>query len=253
MAGEMREERKGEVLPAPGEKHQYVRAMFDAIAPRYDLLNSLLSVRLHHHWRRVAAREAALKPGGAALDVCTGTGDLALELAKRVGPTGRVVGGDFSLPMLRLGERKARARSGGVVRMTLADAQRLPHPDSCFDAVTVGFGIRNVADAERGIREMARVVRPGGRVVILEFNQPRNAVFAALYRGYSFTVLPLLGGLISGRRSAYEYLPSSVRAFHSREELSRMMRRAGLGDVRVTDLTFGTVVVHVGVKKEVRK
>ena len=221
--------------------------MFDAIAPRYDLLNSVLSVRLHHHWRRVAAAQTRLSPGDRALDVCTGTGDLALELARRVGRSGQVIGGDFSLPMLRLGAEKA-ARRGGIVRMALADAQRLPFSDNLFDAATVAFGIRNVTDIEQGIREMARVVRPGGRVVLLEFSQPTNPVFAALYRWYSFTVLPFLGGLISGRRSAYEYLPSSVRAFHSREALTQVMSQAGLRDITVTNLTFGTVAIHCGVK-----
>ena len=235
-------------LPAPGEKHRYVRAMFDAIAPRYDLLNSLLSARLHHGWRRVAAAQAALRPGDTALDVCTGTGDLAIQLARRVGREGRVIGGDFSLPMLRLGERKARRCAPAVVRMTLADAQALPYPSDVFDAVTVAFGIRNVADIERGLGEMARVARPGGRVVILEFNQPRNRALRALWRWLSFRFIPLVGGLVSGRRHAYEYLPSSVDVFQTREELTSLMERAGLGDVRVTDLMFGTVVVHRGVK-----
>lgn len=237
-------------LPAPEEKHDYVRGMFDAIAPRYDLLNSVLSLRLHHGWRRVAAAQANLPVGGVALDVCTGTGDLAFELARRVGKTGHVVATDFSFPMLRLGAVKGQRRTAtrNVVRMALADTQALPFADNTFDASTVGFGIRNVADIQQGIREMARVVRQGGRVVLLEFNQPGSPVFAALYRAYSFRILPLLGGMISGRRSAYEYLPSSVAAFHSREAISAMMNRAGLSDIRVTDLMFGTVVVHCGVK-----
>jgi len=236
------------VLPDPEEKAGYVRAMFDAIAPRYDLLNSVLSARLHHGWRRAAAQQTDLKPGGVALDVCTGTADFALELARRVEPSGQVVGGDFSAGMLRLGLGKLRARRAGNVRLILADAQNLPHENDTFDAVTVAFGIRNVADVERGIHEMARVTRPGGRVVILEFNQPKSRLFGTVYRWYSFTILPRLGGLVSGRRSAYEYLPSSVAAFYSREQITAMMRRAGLTDVRVTDLTFGTVVIHRGVK-----
>ena len=247
MAVETRNEPTSTPLPAPDEKHDYVRGMFDAIAPRYDLLNSVLSLRLHYGWRRRAAAETALQPGGTALDICTGTGDFALELVKRVGKTGHVIGGDFSFPMLRIGETKAD-KTKGVLHMTLADAQRLPYPDNSFDAVTVGFGIRNVADIEQGIREMARVTRPGGRVVILEFNQPENRLFAALYGWYSFTILPRLGGLISGRRAAYEYLPSSVSAFHSREALADLLRRAGLTDIRIVDLTFGTVVIHRGVK-----
>jgi len=254
MAVEMPEKPGGErlgvfTLPPPEEKQQYVRAMFDAIAPRYDLLNSLLCARLHHAWRGFAAKEAGVAAGDTALDVCTGTGDLAFALAHRVGPSGSVVGSDFSLPMLALGERKRRQRRhAGTVRLMLADTQALPFPANTFDAVTVGFGIRNVVDIEQGIREMARVTRPGGRVVLLEFNQPRHPLLAALYRWYSFHVMPFLGGLISGRRAAYQYLPSSVAAFHSREALTGMMCRAGLAEVRVTDLAFGIVVVHRGVK-----
>lgn len=235
-------------LPAPDEKHAYVRSMFDAIAPRYDLLNSVLSARLHHSWRRAAAAQASLSRGGVALDVCAGTGDLAFALARHTGPSGCIVATDFSLPMLRLGQVKAGQQRQKNVCFALADAQALPFPDNTFDAATVAFGIRNVADMQQGINEMARVVRPGGRVLLLEFNQPTNKLFAALYGWYSFHVLPFLGGLISGRRSAYEYLPSSVAAFPSREAMAEKMRRAGLTDIRITDLTFGTVVIHRGVK-----
>jgi demethylmenaquinone methyltransferase/2-methoxy-6-polyprenyl-1,4-benzoquinol methylase len=231
-------------LPAPAEKPTYVQAMFDAIAPRYDLLNSLLSLRLHHRWRRVAARQATLKPGDHALDVCTGTGDLARELARAVGRQGQVIGTDFAANMLRLGQRKF----GQSVRFVLADTQALPFPSDSFDAVTVAFGIRNVADLETGIREMARVARPGGRVLILEFNQPTNPLVAALYRFYSFRIMPRLGGLISGRRSAYTYLPASVAAFASRETISQLMERTDLADITVTELNLGTVVLHRGVK-----
>ena len=236
------------VLPKQEEKHGYVRAMFDAIAPRYDLLNSVLSARLHHRWRRVAAAETRLKPGDSALDICTGTADLAFELARLVGPAGQVIGSDFSAPMLELGERKREARHTEQLRLMLADAQNLPFDSHAFDAVTVAFGIRNVADRQRGLDEMARVTRPGGKVVVLEFNQPRQPLFAALYRWYSFHIMPRIGGIISGRKDAYEYLPSSVAVFPSREEIANEMRRAGLTDVRYRDLTLGIVVIHSGVK-----
>ena len=240
-------------LPPPDQKHEFVREMFDTIAPRYDLLNSVLSARLHHGWRRVAADYAALEPGDNALDVCTGTGDLAFELARRVGPTGFVTATDFSPGMLELGEAKgvAQNKRDASVQFMLADTQHLPFVAGSFDAVTVGFGIRNVADVAGGIQEMARVAKPGGRVVILEFSQPQNSVVAALYGWYSFRVLPLVGGLISGRRGAYEYLPSSVKAFYTRAEITDIMEEAGLANVRVSDLAFGTVAVHCGTKTAV--
>ncbi|MBC8135066.1 MAG: bifunctional demethylmenaquinone methyltransferase/2-methoxy-6-polyprenyl-1,4-benzoquinol methylase UbiE [Fibrella sp.] len=237
------------VLPTADTKHGYVREMFDAIAPTYDRLNSLLSGPLHHWWRRVAVGQAALKPGDHALDVCTGTGDLAFELLRAVGTTGQVDATDFSAPMLRLGEEKARARNRPNILWQIADTQDLPFPEGAFDAVTVGFGIRNVADVPLGIREMARVVKPGGRVVILEFGQPTNPVFNKLYTWYSKHVMPMIGGLVSGRKAAYEYLPESVAAFYSRAEIADMMRDASLENISVTNLTFGTVVVHRGTKQ----
>lgn len=246
--GKVRAGRPSAALPAPECKQDFVRALFDVIAPRYDLLNGLLSLRLHRHWRRVAADQAALHPGDRALDVCTGTADFALELARRVGRSGQIVGTDFSLPMLRLGADKARRHAGGDVRLALADTQQLPFSDGVFDAVTVAFGIRNVADPARSIAEMARVTRPGGRVVLLEFNRPTNPAIAAAFRLYSFGVMPRLGGLLAGQRAAYTYLPASVQAFASREDLTAMMRRAGLTQVHVIDLHLGIVVVHCGLK-----
>ena len=238
------------VLPAPDVKHTYVREMFDAIAPTYDRLNSVLSGPLHHYWRRVATRQAALKTGNIALDVCTGTGDFALELAGVVGQTGRVDATDFSAPMLSIGERKARARNAAQTTWAIADTQSLPFSSNTYDAVTVGFGIRNVADVPQGIREMSRVAKPGGRVVILEFGQPTNATFNALYCWYSKHIMPRIGGLVSGRREAYQYLPESVAAFYTRAEIAGFMRDAGLENVVVTDLTFGTVVIHSGTKAD---
>ena len=238
-----------DILPAPEDKHRYVREMFDAIAPRYDLLNSLLSLRLHHRWRAAAVRAAALRPGDRALDVCTGTGDLAFALANAVGPKGIVDATDFSESMLDFARRKQTSRSGGAkVRFSAADTQALPFPDGAYRAATVAFGIRNVADIDLGLREMARVVERGGRVVLLEFNRPRVRWFAALHSLYSRVAMPILGGMISGRRSAYAYLPASVEAFHSREELAMKMEAAGLRSVVWHDMLMGAVVLHVGVK-----
>lgn len=236
-----------QALPAPDEKHGYVRAMFDAIAPRYDLLNGLLSFNLHHRWRRLATDRASLKPGDSALDVCTGTGDFALELARRVGPSGHVVGTDYSEGMLALGQKKIQS----VPQLSLqwADTQALPFPEASFDAVTVGFGIRNVAEIQKGLSEMARVLRPGGRMVILEFTQPQNPLIAFGYGIYG-KIMPLIGGLVSGKSSAYAYLPQSVAAFHTREGLAALLRQAGLTEISVTDLNLGTVAIHRAVKPD---
>ena len=227
------------------EKAQYVRAMFDDIAPRYDLLNSLLSAGIHHGWRAFATRCAALKVGDSVLDVCSGTGDWAVRLRRAVGPTGLVAAADFSLPMLRNGaERFARSGVGEVQ----GDASRLPFADNSFDAATVAFGIRNVADRDKGFLEMVRVVRPGGRVVCLEFSQPPPGPFRTAYELHSRYVLPAVGGKVSGRPDAYTYLPASVALFDTRRQLADRMRAAGLAEVRWVDLTFGLVCVHVGVK-----
>jgi len=228
-----------------GEKARYVRAMFDAIAPRYDLLNSVLSFTIHYRWRAYAARCAALKDGDSALDVCCGTGDFARELRRRVGRTGQLMGIDFSLPMLKAGQTKAQADQ---VATAQADALRLPFPDNAFNAAVIGFGLRNVADPGAGLAEMARTVKSGGRVVCLEFSQPKLPLLRGLYNLYSLKVMPLVGGLVSGRREAYSYLPQSVARWKSREELADLMRRAGLQDIRTRDLTFGIACVHTGTK-----
>lgn len=227
------------------EKAGYVRRMFDDIAPRYDLLNDTLSVGIHHSWRAFATRCALLGPGDRVLDVCTGTGVWTPMLRKAVGALGRVVGVDFSSGMLRRGQ--AQFDGAGAPRVQ-GDATRLPFADEQFDAATVAFGIRNVAEIDRAFQEMARVVRPGGRVVCLEFASPRAGTFRALYQLYSRFVMPAVGGAISGRRDAYAYLPASVARFKSRSELAALMSGAGLADVRWVDLTFGLVCVHVGVK-----
>jgi demethylmenaquinone methyltransferase / 2-methoxy-6-polyprenyl-1,4-benzoquinol methylase len=254
-----------QVLPAPEEKHAYVQEMFNDIAPRYDLLNSLMSLRLHYLWRKIATQQAGLKPGDTALDVCTGTGDFAFELAQRVGSAGTVHATDFSEQMLVYGRQKAMQkairqnverdiRSVADVQFQQADTQNLPFEDNRFDAVTVGFGIRNVADIPKGIAEMTRVAKPGGRVVILEFSTPQNPLFARLYHFYSYTLIPTLGGLIAGSKRAYTYLPSSIEKFYSRDALKQLMQDAGLSDVKIQNLLFGAVVIHSGVKvNEVKK
>jgi demethylmenaquinone methyltransferase/2-methoxy-6-polyprenyl-1,4-benzoquinol methylase len=234
-----------------GDKERYVREMFAGIAPQYDRLNAILSFNRHKSWRRLAVRLSGAQPGARCLDVCTGTGDFAIDLAQVVGPTGRVVGADFCAPMIRRGlDKTARAR-GGRIAMMVANAEALPYPSDAFDIATVGFGIRNVAHIDRAVAEMARVVKPGGRVVILEFNRPPEAWYRPFVDLYLFHVLPRIGGLFS-RREAYTYLPESMKHFVSREELTATMLRAGLRDVRMRDLNFGTVCIHLGTKAEAR-
>jgi demethylmenaquinone methyltransferase/2-methoxy-6-polyprenyl-1,4-benzoquinol methylase len=231
-----------------GDRGVEVERMFSAIAPRYDLLNRLLSAGRDRAWRRRAVAATALPREGILLDVCTGTADLALEAARQF-PDARIVGVDFSRPMLALGAAKiARARLADRVRLEVAQTEALPFPDGSFNAVTVAFGLRNVPDRLRGLREMCRVLRPSGRAVILEFTTPPGALLRRAYLWYFHRVLPRIGRLVSGHPSAYSYLPASVADFPSPEDLAGWMRDAGLHDVSYNLLTGGIVAIHVGVK-----
>jgi demethylmenaquinone methyltransferase/2-methoxy-6-polyprenyl-1,4-benzoquinol methylase len=218
--------------------------MFDRIADRYDLMNSVMTAGMHHRWRERAADLACVGPGGSVLDVCCGTGDLALELAGRVRPRGRVVGLDFSAPMLELAQAKSQD-AGATVAWVQGNALELPFDEGEFDAATVGFGARNVVDLERGIGEMARVVRPGGRVVILEITTPRRPPLSWFYGVWFDRVVPLLGAA-AGDHDAYTYLPDSVRRFPPAEELAALMYGAGLRDVRYLLLAGGIIAIHSG-------
>ncbi len=221
--------------------------MFDRVAARYDVLNSVMSAGLHHRWRQRAAERTALAPGDAALDVCCGTGDLALELARRVAPNGHVVGCDFSEPMLDLAREKAAATPASAVRFEWADALQLPYDAGRFDAVTVGFGVRNLADLDRGLREMARVLRPGGRLVILEITQPRRPPLSTFYALWFDRIVPELGNL-SADPEAYAYLPESVRSFPDPHGLASKMDSAGLRRIRYTVLAGGIIAIHSGIR-----
>jgi len=232
-------------IPEGEEKARFVHRLFSQVAPTYDLLNRTLSMGQDQMWRRIAARQANLRPGGSALDVATGTGDLARELLRHTGSRGRVVGLDFCRPMLDLG-MKRNAALRAPVEMVEGDAMSLPFPDGAFDASTIAFGTRNVVDLDRCFREMARVVRPGGRVVCLELARPVWPPFRAVYSVYFHRLLPAAARLVHHEKSNYAYLPASVAAFVDREALSDIMRRAGLEDIRVTDLTGGIVAIHTG-------
>ena len=230
-----------------GDKEGYVKAMFAQIASRYDLLNSVLSFNQHKAWRRRAVRLAAVTSGENCLDVCTGTGDFAVDLAAAVGAAGQVIASDFCEPMVRIGLGKVTRARGGRISMMVANAESLPYPSNTFDICTVGFGIRNVAHIDRAVTEMSRVVRPGGRVVILEFNRPRKVWYKPFVDFYLFSILPRIGGLLS-RQEAYTYLPESMKQFVSREELSAIMERSGLREIQLYDLNLGTVCIHTGFK-----
>ena len=223
-----------------------VRAMFDRIAGFYDVMNSVMTVGLHHRWRARAADLAALAPGDSALDVACGTGDLAIELARRVGPDGEVIGSDFSEVMLE--RARAKAPGGRELAWEWGNALELPYASGRFHAATVGFGARNFSDLDRGLAEMARVVRPGGRVVVLEITTPRKPPLSTFYSVWFDRVVPLIGRL-TGEEEAYTYLPNSVRRFPGPEGLAAAMQRAGLGDIRWILTAGGIIALHVGTKR----
>jgi demethylmenaquinone methyltransferase/2-methoxy-6-polyprenyl-1,4-benzoquinol methylase len=227
------------------KKAKYVHRMFASIAPRYDLLNTLLSLNRDRYWRKFAVERSGLLPGGSAIDVATGTGKLAIELAKVVGPDGKVVGVDFCREMLDIAEEKCR---GLCIEVAEGNAQELPYPDNEFDLATIGFALRNVESIEKTLEEMTRVVKSGGRIISLEFTQPDNVLFRGLYYLYFFRFLPVVGRMVSRDKEAYSYLPASVAGFLSKKELGDVMEGIGLKDIEIYSLTGGIVAVHIGVK-----
>ncbi len=217
-----------------------VRAMFDRIARVYDRMNSVMTAGMHHRWRRRAVDLARVGPGSRALDVATGTGDLAIALARRVGADGEVIGSDFSEGMLELARRKAPD-----ITFEHGNALALPYDDASFDAATVGFGARNFSDLEQGLREMRRVVRPGGRVVILEITTPQKPPLSLFYRAWFDRIVPALGRF-TGESEAYTYLPNSVKRFPGPRDLAAALERAGLVRVRYVLTAGGIIALHVG-------
>lgn len=236
--------------PKVDKSGRRVRAMFASIAGKYDLLNHLLSLNIDRSWRRFTARTVPPEPGVPVLDCCTGTADLALEYDRYGRGRSPVVAADFCRPMLALGRRKAaRAKALDRIILVEGDTQALPVPSDTFGVVTVAFGLRNVADTARGIDEMIRATRPGGKVAILEFSRPRGRVLGGLYLAFFRRVLPRLGQAIApNRHEAYSYLPASVMQFPDGQAMVDLLGSRGLVDVRAHPLTFGIATLYVGTK-----
>lgn len=227
-------------------KKEEVREMFDNIAPKYDLLNHTLSMSIDRVWRRRVVGEVRRAKPGRILDVATGTGDLAIAMARRIRDV-QVLGADLSEQMLAVARRKIEARGlDGRIVLDRGDAERLAVADASVDVATVAFGVRNFGDLGAGLRELARTIKPGGKVVILEFSRPRNRVFRALYEFYSYKILPRIGGLVSRDKRAYEYLPASVGEFPAPEEFMAMMARAGFRNCRARSQSFGIAQIYIG-------
>ena len=232
---------------AAGEKAGWVRRQFDAIAPRYDRMNTLLSLGIHHQWKRRAMDWLDPNPGNQALDLCGGTGDLAVAAVGRVGASGRVTLCDINREMIRAGRAAARhGKERRRIRYVEGDAERLPFPEKSFDRVVVGFGVRNLTHMDRGLREIRRVLRPGGRMVILEFSHPDGPGFRRLYDLYSFTFMPWLGRRLAGSAEAYTYLAESIRGFPGPEALAGRLRNLGFSSVAYRPLTRAIAALHRG-------
>ena len=233
----------------PDDGNRAIGDMFSRIAPRYDLLNRLLSAGIDRRWRRAAVAEMAPSFGGRRLDLATGTAEMALEIVRQKGSSVFVAAADISLEMMRIGRKKCvKAKADDRILFVCAPGESLPFRDAVFDSACIAFGIRNIADRNLALMEMNRVVRPGGRVVVLEFSAPGDSIPGKLYAFYFTQILPRIGAIVSGRRDAYYYLPRSVMAFPKPPEFEQMMLDAGCASVTSRPLTFGIVTLYVGTR-----
>ena len=229
------------------EKRRRVAGVFDSVADRYDLMNDAMSLGVHRLWKRFAVEHTGARPGQRVLDLAGGTGDLAARLARLVGPAGEVVIGDINASMLQVGRERLLDRGiAANVRFVQADAENLPFPDHSFDCITIAFGLRNVTDKQTALESMFRILKPGGRLLVLEFSKPSLPGLAPLYDLYSFRVLPLMGRLIAGDADSYRYLAESIRMHPDQDTLKGMMEQAGFEDCDYLNLSGGIVAVHRG-------
>ncbi len=231
------------------EKVRWVKRHFNSIASKYDFMNTFLSFGLHYAWKRKAIKALGLKPGDWVIDVCGGTADLSILSARVVAPEGRVILYDLNRAMMEGGREKV-TKGGlfGIIHFVQGDAEQIAFPEGSFDAAMVGFGIRNLTRMGKGLQEMHRVLKPGGKFMCLEFSRPTSRLFRGLYDFYSFQIMPLAGKIFAGTREAYTYLPESIRLFPMQEEFSDTLRRVGFREVTYKNLTNGIAAVHIGIK-----
>lgn len=231
------------------EKAGRVADVFHSVAKRYDVMNDLMSFGIHRLWKRITLERSGVRKGNKVLDIAGGTGDLTRQFVKRVGESGKVVLADINASMLNVGRDKLiDAGIGHEVEYVQANAEALPFDDNTFDCITIAFGLRNVTDKEKALRSMARVLKPGGRLLVLEFSKPTNSVLEKVYDQYSFQVLPRVGQLVANDADSYRYLAESIRMHPDQETLKTMMEEAGLDRVEYTNMTGGIVALHRGVK-----
>ena len=232
-----------------GEKEGLVAGVFHSVASRYDVMNDLMSLGIHRLWKRFTIDLSAARPGHVVLDIAGGTGDLARQFSRIVGESGRVVLADINASMLRVGrDRMIDQGVIGNMEFVQANAQCLPFPDNTFDCVTISFGLRNVTDKDAALRSMCRVLKPGGRLLVLEFSKPGNSLLSRAYDAYSFSLLPIMGKLVAGDSESYRYLAQSIRMHPDQETLEAMMKEAGFVNTAYHNMTGGIVALHKGVK-----
>jgi demethylmenaquinone methyltransferase / 2-methoxy-6-polyprenyl-1,4-benzoquinol methylase len=231
------------------EKEKLVRGVFDSVADRYDLMNDLMSAGIHRLWKRFTIELSAVRPGQTVLDIAGGTGDLSARFSKLVGAEGKVILADINASMLQVGRDKLLdAGAFGNLHMVQCDAQYLPFPDNSVDCITIAFGLRNVTDKALALRSMERILKPGGRLLILEFSKPTSPLLEKIYDTYSFRILPMMGRLVANDEESYRYLAESIRKHPDQETLMAMMEDAGFVDCQYHNMTGGIVAVHRGIK-----